>query len=338
MRPEEVLFYKCPKTLQDLKLTNVVEKHDDEIVTGTLSSSDGMLYEISNGIPDFTYPQSLQQSDSQSRDSYNGASHNYNTLQKTTFRILNADENTVRRTMIELLRLEPKSRVLETAAGTGLNFQYMIDVMGETGAIFAQDISKGMLQVAKNVFLDKRKMEFALSVGNAAYLPYSDNFFDAALSFGGIGVFSSQKRAIDEMCRVVKSGGRIVFGDEGVAPWLRNSKFGKILIDNNHFYSNEVPLDLLPVGSRDVKVCWIMGGAFYLVDFTVGEGEPVGNFDYPIPGHRGGTLNTRYHGKLEGVSIETKKLAQKARAKSNISLHEWLDQVVSQAARAALKD
>ena len=125
-----------------------------------------------------------------------------------------------------------------------------------------------------------------------------------------------KKRAIEEMFRVAKNYGRIVFGDEGVAPWLRKSNYGKILISNNEFYGDEAPVDILPVDARDVTVRWVLGGAFYLVDMTVGEGEPFADFDYEIPGARGGTLKTRYHGKLEGVTPKTKKLANAAREKS----------------------
>jgi SAM-dependent methyltransferase len=176
------------------------------------------------------------------------------------------------------------------------------------------------------------------SLGNAAYLPFPDNYFDAALSFGGIGVFADKERAINEMCRVVKPGGRVVFGDEGIAPWLRHSRYGKILMDNNHFYADEVPLNLLPVEARDVTVRWVMGGGFYLVDLTVGEGEPHADFDYQIPGVRGGTLNTRYYGKLEGVTPETKKLVQKARDKSGKSMHQWLDEMLRQAAEKEITE
>jgi hypothetical protein len=38
---------------------------------------------------------------------------------------------------------------------------------------------------------------------------------------------------------------------------------------------------------------------------------------------------------LEGVTPETKKLAEQAREKRGISMHQWLDEVVRQ---AALKD
>lgn len=332
---DELPLYRCPKTGEMLKINNASELLGSEIVTGILSAIDGPQYPVSNGIPDFTYPQVLAANDAMTRKEYDVASKDYDKLQNVTFSILCQNESIFRKDMIGLLRLKKNSVVLETAVGTGLNLPYIIDEMGGNGHVYVQDISSGMLKnclgaVSGNISL--REIKIHLSIGNAAYLPFPDDCFDAALSFGGIGVFADKEKAIKEMCRVVKPGGRIVFGDEGVAPWLRNSCYGKILIDNNRFYADEVPLNILPVEARDVTVRWVMGGGFYLVDMTVGEGEPHADFDYQIPGVRGGTLNTRYYGKLEGVTAETKKLIQKAREKSGKSMHLWLDKVLRKAA------
>ena len=46
-----------------------------------------------------------------------------------------------------------------------------------------------------------------------------------------------------------------------------------------------------------------------------GVGEPPADFDFEIPGPRGGTRRTRHLGQLEGVKPETKELAHKAREK-----------------------
>jgi hypothetical protein len=76
---------------------------------------------------------------------------------------------------------------------------------------------------------------------------------------------------------------------------------------------------------------------FYLIDFIVGDGPPTGNFDYPIPGPRGGTLRSRYLGQLEAVTLETKELAHKAHTKRGLSMHDWLESVVKEAALKELK-
>jgi SAM-dependent methyltransferase len=335
MFPDELQLYLCPKTGEKLNLESGADVRENEIIGGILSAPSGQRYPIRNGLPNFTYPEVLLTSDLMSRKEYDAASKDYDALQNVTFSILCQDETVFRKDMIGLLNLKRDSVVLETAAGTGLNLPYIIEKMNGRGHIFVQDISSGMLENCQPALSRKdsqEKIKIHRSIGNAAYLPLPDKYFDAALSFGGIGVFADKERAIKEMFRVVKPGGRIVFGDEGVAPWLRNSRYGKILMDNNHFYADEVPINLLPVEARDVSVRWVMGGGFYLVDMTVGEGEPPANFDFKIPGVRGGTLNTRYYGKLEGVTQETKELVKKAREKSGKSMHQWIDEVLRQAA------
>ena len=47
--------------------------------------------------------------------------------------------------------------------------------------------------------------------------------------------------------------------------------------------------------------------------FDIGEGAPSADFDFIIPGARGGTHRTRYYGNLEGLSEEAITLAKEAR-------------------------
>jgi hypothetical protein len=137
------------------------------------------------------------------------------------------------------------------------------------------------------------------------------------------------------MVRVSKPGARIVVGDESMPPWLRETEFARILITTNKQFLAPLPLAEMPVEAREVRLRWVIGGVFYLIDFRVGEGEPTGDFDFDIPGPRGGTYRSRYLGQLEGVKVETKRLAEQAREKKGVSMHQWLDDVVRE---AALKD
>ena len=329
-------FYRCPLTQTKLNYQKTTSNGQiKEYLVNQLKTK----YSIQNNIPDFTYPKNLLLKDQTSRQSYDQTAKNYDDLQTVTFSILCQDEKTLRQEMIDLLKIKKGNTILETASGTGLNIPYIAKKLQGEGRIFMQDISKKMLENShKNTSLFSTKdLKIFKSIGNAAYLPFEDHTFDAALSFGGIGVFSDEEKAIKELARVVKPRGKVVFGDEGIGPWLKNTLYGKILTDNNHFYFNEAPVHLLPVQARDVVVRWIAGGTFYLLEFTVGEGEPHADFDFPIPGQRGGTLNTRYFGKLEGVSTETKELALKAREKTKKSMHAWLDETVKKAANKQLK-
>lgn len=115
--------------------------------------------------------------------------------------------------------------------------------------------------------------------------------------------------------------------------WLRDTEFGKVLMNSNPHYKFDLPLDYLPVEARNVRIDWIIGGVFYVISFDVGEGIPYANLDFEIPGVRGGTHRTRYYGHTEGLSPEAIELAKKAREISGKSMFDWLNDAVIEAAR-----
>ena len=227
--------------------------------------------------------------------------------------------------------------VLDLASGTGRDSEIIAQRIGGNGELFCQDISSDMLRrcVSRLKPFSINKY-FALS--NACYLPFPDNFFNAVYSFGGLGEFSDITKSLKEMVRVTKAGGKIVVGDESIPPWLRETQFAKILSTTNPQFLAPLPLEHMPVEARDVCLRWVIGGVFYLIDFKVGEGEPDANFDFEIPGPRGGTYRTRYEGTLEVVTKNAKELAYKAIQKKGISMHKWLDEVVRKAATADLDE
>jgi SAM-dependent methyltransferase len=176
------------------------------------------------------------------------------------------------------------------------------------------------------------------SLANASHLPLPDKYFDAVFQFGGVGEFSDIPGFFREVARVTKVGGRVVAGDESMPPWLRGTTFAKILTTTNAQFAEPLPLEHLPVEARNVNLRWIIGGTFYLIDFSIGEGEPPADIDFAIPGVRGGTHRTRYFGQLEGVTLETRQLALKAREKLGVSMHDWLDALVRREAEKILND
>jgi SAM-dependent methyltransferase len=131
-------------------------------------------------------------------------------------------------------------------------------------------------------------------LSNASYLPFADDSFDAAFHFGGINTFGELRRALSEMTRVVRVGGKVVVGDEGVAPWLRRRLFGRILVKANPLYAHRPPLDAIPDNAADVRLQWILGNAFYVIDYRVAAGPPFVDLDLPIPG-KGDSLRSRYY-------------------------------------------
>jgi ubiquinone/menaquinone biosynthesis C-methylase UbiE len=305
------------------------------VLEGELLAPDGARYPIRDGIPDLTFPQELDAASQDARRYYDDAAAVYDDVANLTFRIQRVDELEAREGFVRLLDLQPHFRVLELACGTGRDSEIIAGRLGEGGSFHVQDLSRPML-VRCRARLEGQAVPVEYSVGNGCHLPFPDHHFDAVFSFGGIGVFGDIARSLREVARVCKVGAKVVVGDESMPPWLRETEYGRVLLANNPLFKSAVPLEHVPVEAREVVVRWVIGGVYYLLEFRVGEGEPQADFDLEIPGRRGGTLRTRYFGRLEGVTPPTFDLAHRAREKSGKSMHRWLDDVVREAAAREL--
>ena len=324
--------YVCPETLAPLY--EVVDENTGQ--AESLRTKDNREYIKKNGFLDLTFPPVLDTADARARNFYEGRAEDYDKYLHLTFKTHGEDETTTRNFFVDLLEIQPGNRVLDLACGTGRDSELISQRLGDSGEIFCVDISPDMLRCCV-----KRLESFAISKNfasvNAIHLPFEDNFFDALFSFGGLGEFSDIRKSLNEMVRVTKVGGRIVVGDESIPIWLRDTEFSKILTTTNAQFKAHVPLGDIPIEARNFCLRYVIGGVFYLIDFTVGEGEPSGNFDFEIPGIRGGTYRTRYEGQLEGVTKETKELAVQAVKKQKTSMHKWLDRIVRENAEKILK-
>jgi ubiquinone/menaquinone biosynthesis C-methylase UbiE len=254
----------------------------------------GRTFAVRDGVADLVYPETLAPSDAEFQRKYDEGAETYDSGLEWMWEAFSSDEDAVRSGMIDLLELTPDSRVLETGCGTGQDSARIIERLGGKGMLFAQDLSRGMVNVARGrIQASRDRVEFVQS--NGSYLPFADDAFDAAYHFGGINTFGERRRAIAEMARVVRPKGKVVIGDEGIAPWLRRRLIGRILVKANPLYAHSAPVSELPVTALEPRVQWIIGNAFYVIDFRVGDGPPSVALDLPIPG-KGDTLRSRYYG------------------------------------------
>ena len=253
------------------------------------------------------------------------------------FSTFGADEASLRERLVERLQLESGARVLVTGAGTGNDLPFLARRLGGRGEIYAQDIAQQMLLAGverQRAAVEKSGVTVRFSVSDATRLPFADGEFDAAYHFGGVNLFSDVRRGIAEMNRVVKTGGKVVVGDEGLAPWLRDSEIGRMLIRNNALYGCEAPLALLPETVRSPTVTWELCNTFYVIDFVAcREPLPI-DIDVPHVGTRGGTIRTRYLGQLEGIDPALRERLYAEAARRGVSRVAFLESVF----RRALSD
>lgn len=341
MKRENLSMYRCPLTGDKLEISSITESDDSNIIEGVLYSKViNKTYLIKNRIPDFTiYNEKENKKNKYALSLFKDKAKEYDKYQHLSFETFYEDESDVRNSIIDKLNLNTDFNVLEVNAGTGRDSILIAKRLSKNGLLHVQDISRDMLDICKKK-LQNTEVSIEIHQGDACKLPYADNTFDAVYSFGGVGMntYSNNKEAIAELVRVTKIKGRIVFGGLSLAPWLKDTFFGKVLINHNAHYANEISFSDLPLEVRNLNINWILGGAGFVIDFSVGEGEPSANFKYNIPGARGGTHLTRYLGKLEGVTPETKELALKAREKLGISMHQWLEDIVKKEAENILKN
>jgi ubiquinone/menaquinone biosynthesis C-methylase UbiE len=317
-----VLDFVCPEDHQPLA------RSDD----GTaLISAAGMRYPIQDGIPDFVLDSGQDNKNIDNQRYYRSRAHEYDRGNDAMFKMLLCDEDPVREGMIDALQIGPSSNVLEIGCGTCRDTT-RLRARGAT--VYAGDLSREMLAIGRQR-LQEAGADFRhlrLFRGNAMRLPFVDGSFDAAFHFGGLNLFPDIGGALTEMARVVKPGGRVVAGDEGVGPWLSGTQFAKILKNSNPLFSHSAPIEKIPLNARDVMCRWILNGSFYLITFQVGLCEPELDLDVEFPGWRGGSHRTRYFGRLEGVSPELREIVVKQAASEGLSISAWLEKTLRKAA------
>ncbi len=104
-------------------------------------------------------------------------------------------------------------RVLDLAAGTGTSSA----AIAKHGAhVVAADFSEGMLAEGRRRHAGNELIEFVWA--DATALPFDDDSFDAATISYGLRNVSDPRKALAEMRRVVKPGGRVVIAEFSTPP------------------------------------------------------------------------------------------------------------------------
>ncbi|QAB18667.1 bifunctional demethylmenaquinone methyltransferase/2-methoxy-6-polyprenyl-1,4-benzoquinol methylase UbiE [Leucobacter muris] len=104
-------------------------------------------------------------------------------------------------------------RILDLAAGTGTSSA----ALAAHGAhVTAADFSEGMLAEGRRRHADNDLIDFVWA--DATQLPFDDDSFDAATISYGLRNVSDPRKALAEMSRVVKPGGRVVIAEFSTPP------------------------------------------------------------------------------------------------------------------------
>ena len=111
--------------------------------------------------------------------------------------------------MLEMAGITEGHRVLDIAAGAGEQSITVSKRIGPSGYILATDISSNILEYAKLVARQAGANNIETKVMDGENLELEDETFDAVISRVGLIYFPDQQKALQEMLRVLKPGGKI---------------------------------------------------------------------------------------------------------------------------------
>jgi demethylmenaquinone methyltransferase/2-methoxy-6-polyprenyl-1,4-benzoquinol methylase len=110
---------------------------------------------------------------------------------------------------VMVANLREGQQVLDIAGGTGDLSLAFAKKVGATGRVVHTDINEAMLRVGRDRLIDKGVVLPTL-VCDAEALPFPDNHFDLVSVAFGLRNMTHKDRAIAEMCRVLRPGGKLL--------------------------------------------------------------------------------------------------------------------------------
>ena len=112
-------------------------------------------------------------------------------------------------TLLELVAPQPGERVLDLACGTGVVARMAAPMVQPGGEVFGVDFNPAQIATARSIDSSIEWRE-----GDAGSLSLADQEFDLVVCQQGFQFFPDRVRAVREIHRVLKPGGRV-----GIAVW-----------------------------------------------------------------------------------------------------------------------
>jgi ubiquinone/menaquinone biosynthesis C-methylase UbiE len=112
--------------------------------------------------------------------------------------------------MLQMAALRSGERVLDVACGTGLVSFRILDEVDETGAVLGTDISGEMIETARRLAAERGARNATFERLDAEALDLEEEPFDAAVCALGLMYVPDPSKALENMLRLLRPGGRAV--------------------------------------------------------------------------------------------------------------------------------
>lgn len=130
------------------------------------------------------------------------------------------------RVLLEAAAIEPGASVLELGAGTGHLAVELAGLVGPDGRLVATDVAPAMVELIRQKLAGLPQASAA--VVDAAAIPGPAEAYDVVLSRMGLMFVPEPLRALQEVRRVLRPGGRLataVWGGAARNPWMASLGF-----------------------------------------------------------------------------------------------------------------
>lgn len=134
--------------------------------------------------------------------------------------------------LVDAIGIGPGDRVLDVAAGSG---NISIPAAKAGANVVSSDLTPELLQRSQ-LRAAEQGVTMEWREANAEALPFADGEFDAVISAIGVMFAPGHQRAVDELVRVCRSGGKI-----GLISWTREGWFGQMLATIRPYRPTQLP-------------------------------------------------------------------------------------------------
>ena len=115
-----------------------------------------------------------------------------------------------KRYAVDISGVKAGDRVLDVAGGSGDLSRLFASRVGPSGEVVLTDINASMLGVGRDRLVDDGMVDVPVLQCDAEKLPFPDNHFDCVCVAFGLRNMTHKERALAEMQRVLKVGGRLL--------------------------------------------------------------------------------------------------------------------------------